>query len=440
MTRSMNPHPVQRRAAVLILALALVLACAATAAAAPHVEGTFPLKSELQTNNKLVAGPEGNIWVTLPDSKNDVAKVSPGTGSVEEIDLGAEVERPLGIAVGPEGNLWITQEEGVAKFSPADPKDTVKFFKMTAIKANSSIVMGPDNNMWVATEENVIRFSPGDPKGTAKAFPVPNLNPRDIDVAGPLLVVADSNQVAARIVTMTTAGVEKDYATDGGSQGVAGSPGGQVGFSMQLPKTGQPEQVGLITPPNPAQTVPQPDDPFGTAFGSDGAYWIVRAGQNGGLARLTSTGQLTLLGGFPAERTARQIAPGPNNTLWVTTEKNMEPGAIVRVSGLEPPVINSPAPETKLAQGPKKFRTARRRARVKFRFSSTTAGAGFECALTKARKGKKNAAKPHFKACKSPKSYRLTPGRYRFSVRAVSGGVVDATPATRSFRVIHKRR
>ena len=71
-----------------------------------------------------------------------------------------------------------------------------------------------------------------------------------------------------------------------------------------------------------------------------------------------------------------------------------------QVSGLEPPV--KPGGDTKPAghapprrtidKGPKKkvrIKGKARRARVKFRFSSTTAGATFECALVRkpAKKG-----------------------------------------------------
>jgi hypothetical protein len=93
------------------------------------------------------------------------------------------------------------------------------------------------------------------------------------------------------------------------------------------------------------------------------------------------------------------------------------------------------APETKIGKGPKKVvKTKKKKARVKFRFSSPTAGASFQCALTKL-KGKKT--KPAgFKGCKSPKVYRLRPGRYRFQVRAVSGGVPDPTPAVRKFKIV----
>ncbi|MBK5220164.1 MAG: hypothetical protein JJE35_10330 [Thermoleophilia bacterium] len=41
-----------------------------------------------------------------------------------------------------------------------------------------------------------------------------------------------------------------------------------------------------------------------------------------------------------------------------------------------------------------------------------------------------------FRACKSPRAFKLQAGRYRFEVRAVLNGVVDATPAKRSFRVV----
>lgn len=430
MTRSMNPHPVQRLAAVAI-ACALALVCVSSAAAAPKIDGVFPVPG-FGTNNKLVAGPDGNMWVTLSGVGNDVARITP-SGEVKEFDL-ENVETPSGIAVDNTGNLWITQNGGVAKFSPSNPEKTVTQ-PIPEVKATASIVAGPDGNMWVATEGNLVHFPPADPT-KFKAIPILNLAPHDIDVAGSLLVIADAVE---RIVTVTTSGTEVDYKIAGGSQGVAGTPGGQIAYTDAL---ATPEQVGLITPPNPAKSTELLGDPFGVALGSDGNFWVVQFGKDG-VSQLTPGGQTTFLGSFPKGSGPRQIAAGPGNTLWVGMEGNIGEGvqpAVGRITGLEPPVTTKPAPETKLAQGPKKFRTARRRARVKFRFSSTTAGAGFECALTKARKGKKNAAKPHFKACKSPKSYRLTPGRYRFSVRAVSGGVVDATPATRSFRVIHKRR
>ena len=82
------------------------------------------------------------------------------------------------------------------------------------------------------------------------------------------------------------------------------------------------------------------------------------------------------------------------------------------------------------------MKTKGKRAKVTFRFSSSTAGAKFECALVTIKKGKKTP-KPKFKGCKSPKKLSLKPGKYRFSVRAVAAGIVDPSPATKAFKVVH---
>src|SRR5262249_20835347 len=97
-------------------------------------------------------------------------------------------------------------------------------------------------------------------------------------------------------------------------------------------------------------------------------------------------------------------------------------------------------PDTKISKGPKgKVKTKHKRAKVKFGFSSTTAGATFECAMTRAKSKKKaqKSAAPKFSACRSPKTYQLKPGKSTFSVRAVSSGGADPTPSTRKFSVVH---
>lgn len=82
------------------------------------------------------------------------------------------------------------------------------------------------------------------------------------------------------------------------------------------------------------------------------------------------------------------------------------------------------APSTKIKSGPKgkvKATTA------KFKFSSPTKGAKFECKLDKGK----------FKPCKSPKKYKgLKLGKHVFKVRAVANGLADPTPAKRQFKII----
>ena len=440
--------------------LAASLALAAPALGAPAVDGIFPLKGTIETNNKIAAGPDGNMWFTQSVGK-EVAKITP-SGQVEEFDLKLG-EAALGIAPGPDGFMWVPTTNKVTKFAPSDPEKTKETFTIATINADGQIVAGPDGLMWVASKESLVHFSTKDPVGSAKSVTFEGkLDPKDIDVAGSLIVVADGAGPTEkpRIATFTTAGVQKDFIVpgEGAPQGVAGGPAsGQIAFTAPLAK---PEQAGLIAPPNPAAPFELSGDPFGVAYGADQAFWIVQFAE-GGLTRLTQGGNRTFLPGLPKE-TARQVAAGPNNTLWVTLiekEKVIGP-SIARISGLEPPVPPSPPsppspqpgpvpsgpqpvvlPQTLLGKQPKKVvTTTGKTASVKFAFSSSTAGAQFECSIGKRVKPKGKKARfvgKGFKGCKSPKSYTLQPGRYRFQVRAVSGSLRDSSPAQFTFKVIH---
>jgi hypothetical protein len=182
----------------------------------------------------------------------------------------------------------------------------------------------------------------------------------------------------------------------------------------------------------------------------------------GGLTRLTSTGQTSFLGGLPPF-TARQVAVGPNNTLWVTLVKKegvVEPSAIARISGVDPPppplppppttpvggpikVTEKSVPSTQIGKGPKKVvKATGAKATVKFTFSSSVAGSTFQCKLTKVVTGTKKAkaSKGSFAGCRSPKVLKLAPGKYRFAVRAVAAGVLDSSPAEKAFKVVRAPR
>ena len=251
--------------------LSTLLLTAAPAAAAPAVTGSFPTPDFDGSNAKIAAGPDGNMWLPVNEGGNDVVRIGPD-GTVTPFKLGPEIENALGIAAGPDGRMWVTATNKVGSFSPADPEGTIDVDTVFSITSNSPIVAGPDGQMWAAASEAIVHFSPVHPV-KAESFPVAGLQPKDIDVAGSLLVVADST---ARIVTMSTTGVQQDYAIgyfnpalmvqEGNSQGVAGGPNGQIAFSQQG-KT--PEQIGLINPPNPAQSFERDGDPFGVALGSD---------------------------------------------------------------------------------------------------------------------------------------------------------------------------
>jgi hypothetical protein len=55
-----------------LLTAAIVFAAALVwvpnASAVPAVNGIFPLATEVETNNKIALGPDGNMWFTLNDA------------------------------------------------------------------------------------------------------------------------------------------------------------------------------------------------------------------------------------------------------------------------------------------------------------------------------------------------------------------------------------
>lgn len=76
----------------------------------------------------------------------------------------------------------------------------------------------------------------------------------------------------------------------------------------------------------------------------------------------------------------------------------------------------------------------RKKRNAKFQFKASGRVTGFECALSRSRKGKK--PKFTFRSCSSPKRYKnLKGGRYTFEVRAVNPNGADAQPATKKFRI-----
>jgi hypothetical protein len=87
------------------------------------------------------------------------------------------------------------------------------------------------------------------------------------------------------------------------------------------------------------------------------------------------------------------------------------------------------APDTSITlHPPKTLKTKRSRVKVKFGFVSNMAGATFKCKLDGSQ----------FAPCVSPKTYKVKPGKHKFSVEAIKGGTADSTPATYSFKVVKR--
>jgi hypothetical protein len=112
-----------------------------------------------------------------------------------------------------------------------------------------------------------------------------------------------------------------------------------------------------------------------------------------------------------------------------------EPVGCERVNGaepnsFEPPTLSPPdrtPPATRILRRPSAvvFTRSRRRT-VAFAFASNEAGSTFRCRLDRG----------DFKSCRSPRRYRVRPGRHVFQVYAVdAAGNRDRSPAVARFRV-----
>jgi streptogramin lyase len=419
------------RAVAVVLAVGVANALVVEqASAAPAVDGEFPIPNGVATDNDIVEGPDGNMWVTLEGTQgtNGVARITPA-GNVTEFPL---PNTSYGIAVGPDDNLWVSTTIGVIKVPPADPGNATPY--NVGLSNGRGIVAGPDDKMWVTGTDQLVSFDVADPEGTADSTAIAGMAPHGMSVGSDgLLWIADGNgrvisATAADTPTVTPYDIQINAA--GGAQDVAGGPNGQVAYAAP---TTDPQTVGRINPGgDPLVTELVASDPFGVTFAPDGAYWVARS-QTNDLLRLTPDGKTTTLRGFKDSGGVgpRKIAPGPNNTLWVTLDT---PEKVARVTGVKPKAKN---PSTEIDRTPDRKLEAKGRkgkAKARFKFSSSASKAGFQCSL------RPKARKPRFKDCESPATYKLRPGKYRFAVRAVLAGAKDRTPATFSFKVVRKKR
>lgn len=396
-------------------------------------EFALPAGESVGSDNEIVQGPDGNMWVT--SENNSVVRVRPD-GSMTAFPIG---NPPYGITVGPDQNLWVSTTVGVTRVPPANPANFTAFNGI-GLTDGRGITTGPDGKLWVAGTNELISFSAADPDNTEDENPIAGMTPRGMDVGSDgLLWIADSNQTNHRVISATAAAdpVITSYdVASGGPQDVAAGLGAQVAYGNP---TSSPQSVGRIAPGGaPQVTNLENTDPFGVVFGQDGAYWIART-QGKDLLRLTPDGATTTLTGFaPSVLGPRKIATGPNNTLWVTIDM---PDKVARVTGVEPPTSGGGgggggAGETTIDKGPKrKIKTRHKKAKVKFKFSSPDPAATFECALKRPRK-QAGKAPARFSPCSSPRRYKLKPGKYTFKVRATVGGVTDQTPARQKFKIV----
>ena len=418
---------------VLLAVAAWLLLPAGSALAAPQVNGVFDLPG-VTTNGQLTVGPDGNVWVALA---NAIGMVKPD-GTVKEYasaDLNNQLGTPGGGITSAGGFIWVSQspgagQEALVKIPPANPAGATGIAVTGVTAGSSAMTTDKDGNVWVGQSGKLVKFPPANPAGaTTFTTDLTGLAPKGMTVASDGTIwVTDSGN--SKVYDITTSGGVTPYpiAGGGGPQFIAGGPSGQVAFSNP---TSTPQQIALLSPGGTPKTIarPIPADPFGVAFGADGAYWVAMFAGNR-LDRVTTDGTLTSLTGFPvvSGQGPREITAGPGNTLWTTLDNpgDSTKSKIARVTGVTAPTggggstaPGDTTPPTVNGAGLSRTSLPAGTARLTLRFGLSEAGTA-KVALSRRTGGRRRG-----KACVAPRrSLRRAPACTRLiSVRTVTKAV-----------------
>ena len=211
----------------------------------------------------------------------------------------------------------------------------------------------------------------------------------------------------------------------GGGAGCTSGGGGGGGGSSLVPQGGSLELASLASEPE-IQITYNPPPSIGISFPVNGATYT--RGQAISAVYSCNAGEGTGLkscAGPVANGALFDTATLGQHTFTVEAEDTDGGKATQSVTYT---VVANP-PNTILGSHPKQtIKTKKKTVKVKFSFSSDSAGAAFKCRLDKGA----------FALCSSPKTYKLKAGKHSFSVEAVNAAGTDPTPATFSFKVKKK--
>jgi streptogramin lyase len=324
----------------LILTLSLALAALpGTAAAAPAVD----LRADVSdAPGRMTLGPDGNIWFTLGGAK-EFGRVTPG-GTVTEYDHPGNVA-VTGVTAGAPGKVWFAYAGGLLEWDIATATGTQH--AIADITTPHGIARDADGNFWVVDgdDELVVADAAG---AFVRKIAFPGAGGRDI-VAGPdgrmWWVAFGSKEIIATPRDAVDATTSQRIPVGGNPQDLAAAPDGMVAYSNPDP----PHRVGRLS----ALGVPLGEsltgagtDPFGAAYGPDGAFWFAGFAADAAI-RVDRAGDVTFVD-LGAGSGPRRITAGAGPTLWVALEGAKQ---VARISGVEPPPP-PPVPEPAPGGGP----------------------------------------------------------------------------------------
>ncbi len=258
----------------------------------------YPIPTADSRPSGMTLGPDGAIWFT-EYLATKIARID-DSGAVTEYAIPDPNPsgRSRSIASGPDGNLWFTSGSGVWR---ATPSAAFTQFSIAPAIGPGHIISGPDGNLWFS----VVAGDGGDPSS------------------------------GYQIGRMTTTGALALFPinTDGNVDGLTNGPDGNVWFTLNGPTDSYVERItpsGVIT----EFSLP-PFDAYATSItsGSDGNLWFVaepKSSGNSAIGRMTTSGVVTY---FPLQEPlhtgSTSITSAPDGTLWFSIS---DPGGLAQIT------------------------------------------------------------------------------------------------------------
>jgi virginiamycin B lyase len=303
-----------------------------TASAAPDDPVTeFSLASDGHRPQAIVAGPDGNLWVTEV-LKKKILRVTP-KGEITEFQVpGKDVGVLQGIAAGPDGNLWFTsrEENAIRRVTPKGefngtfviPSKAVKPTQFTAGSWPRGIAAGPDGNVWFAemAGNKIGRITP---KGEITEFAVPTAESQPYGVAfdkkGNVWFTESGADKVGRLDPATGKIDEFKLPTAKAlPRDIVLGPDGNLWFSENTI-----DKLGRVTPDGVVTEFPLPKGsrPVGVAVGGDGNIWYAGFG-TGQVGRVTPEGKVMTFDLPTPKSQPFGMAAGPDGNVWFAEQAN----------------------------------------------------------------------------------------------------------------------
>lgn len=227
---------------------------------------TIPDAAGFPSGSQLTTGPDGNLWLSLPDNYTLTRITLAGVATSFKIP-----ESPYGLVTGPDNNLWFTgTTKPTGGWNPlnqglqgtpvvgrytlptdANPNGTVTEFTAGLSGIPGPMIAGPDGNLWF-TEPTVQKIGRVTPSGIITEFPIGSSPfPGGLDItAGPDGNVWFTDEPLNIVGRITPAGAMTEFAVpeyQAGLSGITTGPDGNLWFTESFAnKIGHMDPSGKI--------------------------------------------------------------------------------------------------------------------------------------------------------------------------------------------------